>query len=168
MSIVKLVTPRVSRLAPFRTARGFTVVELVALLGILALLFVMAVIQNGILRKRAQEAALKGKLGAVRAGLLLYYADTGGLYPERLVDLTMNKKYLAALPREVIPSSRRGNPGHEHTEAREQDYAVLPSSPGGFVNEGWALWGYARSPGKAHAFVNCMHLDAKKNPWSSW
>ncbi len=76
--------------------KGFTLVELLVVLAILALLLTLAVPRyfNGI--ERAKEATLRQDLNTLRESIDKYYADTGK-YPNKLEDL-VERKYIRKLP----------------------------------------------------------------------
>jgi general secretion pathway protein G len=75
---------------------GFTLVELLVVLAILALLLTLAVPRyfNGI--ERAKEATLRQDLNTLRESIDKFYADTGK-YPNKLEDL-VERKYIRKLP----------------------------------------------------------------------
>jgi general secretion pathway protein G len=79
---------------------GFTLVELLVVLSILALLLTLAVPRyfKGI--ERAKEATLKHDLNAMRESIDKFYADTGA-YPESLDDL-VKREYIRQLPVDPI------------------------------------------------------------------
>lgn len=80
--------------------RGFTLVELLVVLAILALLLTLAVPRyfNGI--ERAKDATLKHDLNTLRESIDKFYADTGR-YPKTLEDL-VEGKYIRKLPVDPI------------------------------------------------------------------
>ena len=87
---------------------GFTLIELMAVVLILAILAGVALPRFFDYQTRAREAACKGTLGGVRAGIANYYANeaiTNGtaLYPT-LVQLTT----IATVMQEAIPDNPYG------------------------------------------------------------
>lgn len=80
--------------------RGFTLVELLVVLAILALLLSLAVPRYFMSVDRAKEQALKQQLTTTRKALDEYYADTGQ-YPETLQDL-VDHHYLDKMPWDPI------------------------------------------------------------------
>jgi general secretion pathway protein G len=76
--------------------KGFTLVELLVVLAILALLLTLAVPRyfSGI--ERAKEATLRQDLNTLRESIDKFYADTGQ-YPNKLEDLVA-RKYIRKLP----------------------------------------------------------------------
>lgn len=85
------------------TVLGFTLVELLVVLTILALLLTLAYPKYFSSVERAQEAALKQTLNTLREGIDKYYADTGK-YPDSLEQL-VEKKYINKLPLDPITDS---------------------------------------------------------------
>lgn len=80
--------------------RGFTLVELLVVLSILALLLSLAVPRYFSGVQRAKEQALKQQLLTTRKALDEFYADQGQ-YPESLQEL-VDKRYLDKLPWDPI------------------------------------------------------------------
>lgn len=83
--------------------RGFTLVELMVVLAILALLLTLAVPRYFAGIERAKEATLKQDLNAIREGIDKFYADNG-VYPKSLEDL-VERKYIRKLPVDPITES---------------------------------------------------------------
>ena len=85
------------------TVQGFTLVELLVVLAILALLLTLAVPRyfSGI--ERAKEATLRQDLNAIRESIDKFYADNG-IYPKDLEDL-VERKYIRKLPVDPITDS---------------------------------------------------------------
>jgi general secretion pathway protein G len=79
---------------------GFTLVELLVVLAILALLLTLAVPRYFTSIERAKDATLKHDLNTLREGVDKYYADNGQ-YPKSLEDL-VDKKYIRKLPIDPI------------------------------------------------------------------
>lgn len=80
--------------------KGFTLVELLVVLAILALLLTLAVPRYFTSIERAKEAALQQDLNTLRESIDKFYADTGQ-YPESLEDL-VERKYIRKLPVDPI------------------------------------------------------------------
>ena len=83
---------------------GFTLVEMLVVLAILALLLTLAAPKYFNSIERAKEAALKQDLNTLRDSIDKYYADNGR-YPATLEDL-VDKKYIRSLPIDPITNSR--------------------------------------------------------------
>jgi general secretion pathway protein G len=86
-----------------KTARGFTLVELVVVLAIVALLLSLAAPSYFGRVKQAEEAVLKESLTVMRDALDKHYADAGR-YPDSLQDLVA-KRYLRAIPADPVTHS---------------------------------------------------------------
>jgi len=82
---------------------GFTLVELLVVLGIVALLLMLAVPRYFPSVDSARETILADNLRSTRAVIDQFYADTGR-YPETLEQL-VEKKYLRSLPVDPITES---------------------------------------------------------------
>jgi general secretion pathway protein G len=84
-------------------ARGFTLIEVLAVMAILALLMSLAVPKYFRSVDRSRETVLKQNLFQVRESLDQYFADTGA-YPQQLQDLVA-RNYLRAAPVDPITGS---------------------------------------------------------------
>jgi general secretion pathway protein G len=76
--------------------KGFTLVELLVVLAILALLLTLAVPRYFSSIERAKDASLKHELNTLRESIDKFYADTGK-YPKTLEDL-VERQYIRKLP----------------------------------------------------------------------
>ena len=83
---------------------GFTLIELIVVLAIVALLSSIAVPRyvDGV--ERAREAALHGTLATVRDAIDQFAADRGR-YPDSLLEL-VRERYLRELPEDAITRQR--------------------------------------------------------------
>lgn len=84
-------------------SRGFTLIELIVVLAIVALLLTLAMPRYFQSLDGAKEAALKENLRTTREVIDKFYADTGR-YPDSLEEL-VDKKYLRRLPVDPILES---------------------------------------------------------------
>lgn len=82
------------------SSRGFTLVELLVVMAIVALLLMVAVPQYSGSVQRSKEAVLKENLSTTRRSLEEFYADKGR-YPEKLDELVV-ARYLRTLPYDPI------------------------------------------------------------------
>ncbi len=84
--------------------RGFTLVEMLLVLMLIALLatLVTPVVTGGL--SRARESTLRADLYALRKAIDDYYADTG-VYPPELEEL-VTKRYLRRIPPDPVTESR--------------------------------------------------------------
>ena len=83
--------------------RGFTLIELVVVLAIVALLLALATPRYFHSIDKSKETILKANLAATHDALDKFYGDTGK-YPDRLDDL-VTKRYLRTLPYDPITES---------------------------------------------------------------
>ena len=108
--------------------KGFTLVELMVVLTIIALL-ISIVAPNYVGRtRRAEEAVLKENLATMRDALDKHYADAGK-YPSSLDEL-VSKRYLRSIPKDPFTDStstwvavppqdtRKGNVWDVHSSAK--------------------------------------------------
>lgn len=84
---------------------GFTLVELLVVLAILALLLTLAVPRYFTSIERAKDATLKHDLSTLRESIDKYFADNGQ-YPKTLEEL-VEKKYIRKLP--IDPFTEKTN-----------------------------------------------------------
>ena len=85
------------------SAPGFTLVELLVVMAIIATLLTLAVPRYFGSVEKSKEAVLKQNLSTLRDSLDKYYADTGR-YPDSLDDL-VTKKYLRNIPLDPLTES---------------------------------------------------------------
>jgi len=83
--------------------KGFTLVELMVVLAIIALLISVVVPDYVGRMRRAEEAVLQENLALMRDSLDKHYADTGK-YPTTLEDLVA-KHYLRSIPKDPFTQS---------------------------------------------------------------
>jgi len=83
--------------------RGFTLVELLVVMAILATLMTLAVPRYFHSIDRAKESALKQTLATTRDAIDKFHGDNGR-YPEDLQEL-VGKRYLRALPMDPVTES---------------------------------------------------------------
>lgn len=88
----------VSKVIQFQ--KGFTLVELLVVLAILALLLTLATPKYFTSIERAKDASLKESLHTLRESIDKYYADNGK-YPNTLDDL-VERQYIRKLPIDPI------------------------------------------------------------------
>lgn len=87
-----------------RRERGFTLVELLVVLSLIALLAAMAMVQYKNSIQRSEESVLKTNLWRMRDAIDQYYADKGK-YPASL-DALVSDGYMRQIPEDPITKSR--------------------------------------------------------------
>jgi general secretion pathway protein G len=83
--------------------RGFTLLELLVVMAIIATLLTIAVPRYFRSLERSREAVLKQDIAALRESIDKFYADSGK-YPETLAAL-VEKRYLRSIPVDPIAKS---------------------------------------------------------------
>ena len=83
--------------------RGFTLLELLVVMAIIATLLTIAAPRYFRSLERSKEAVLKQDIAALRESIDKFYGDTGK-YPETLAVL-VEKRYLRAIPVDPIAAS---------------------------------------------------------------
>lgn len=92
------------RFTPSRAQRGFTLVELLIVLSLIALLSAMAMVQYRNSIRKSEEAVLKTNLFRMNDAIDQYFADKGR-YPASL-DALVSDGYMRAIPEDPITKSR--------------------------------------------------------------
>lgn len=138
-----------------RSAKGFTLIELMIVVAIIGILAAVAFPKFADLITKSKESSTKGSLGSLRSAVAIYYSDTEGVYPTSLSVLTTSSKYLDAIPYSEVPKvTVYGTTGHGRTNAETT----------GTGDSG--LWYYSNTLGSI--IVNCQHVDTKNSFWSTW
>ena len=83
--------------------RGFTLIEMLVVMAIVALLLTVALPRYWGSLEKAKEVALKENLQVLRTGIDKYYADKGR-YPETL-DALVESKYFRSVPLDPVTES---------------------------------------------------------------
>ncbi len=149
--------------------KGFTLIELMIVITIIAVVVAIAIPKFGRLVIKSREANTKGNLGTIRSALSVYYGNTDGLYPtDNLGSLLIGERYLPLMPFARLPTSPNNN-GHEGDLT-----AVLTGTlPGGVddVADGVSGWFYdnvAIDAQYGRVIVNCTHSDFRGDLWTSF
>jgi len=97
------LSPLASRLSAEQTAAGFTLIELIVVLAILALLVSIAIPRYFAHVDYAKEATLKQDLNVMRDAIDKFYGDKGR-YPDTLEEL-VDSRYIRTIPVDPITES---------------------------------------------------------------
>lgn len=85
------------------SGRGFTLIEMMVVMVVIAMLLTIAVPRYLRSLERSKEAVLKQDLSALRESIDKYYGDTGK-FPESIAAL-VEKRYLRSIPVDPIAKS---------------------------------------------------------------
>jgi prepilin-type N-terminal cleavage/methylation domain-containing protein len=147
--------------------KGFTLIELMIVVAIIAILAAIAIPQFANLVTKSHEGQTKGNLGTIRSALSVYYGDNEGWYPAgtsgaNLIVLATSSKYMQVVPNADLPQSSN-NLGHPTINTDISPTPVLPDDTGGWLydnsGDGVSTWG--------NVVVNCTHQDLKGWVWTS-
>lgn len=143
---------------------GFTLLELIIVVGIIGVLTAICVVKFVQLIDKAREAAAKANLGALRASVSIYFADTRGMWPRRLDTekwSNSGEEFPAFLPTYIrkIPKAtlQKSNP-----HANEETVEIVATgvygkiTPDQITDEGG--WIYSSTSGDVR--INCNHHDS--------
>ena len=139
-----------------RHGPGFTTVELIITMAIIAVLASMAVPRFGTMIRKANEASTLGKLATLRRSVSVYYADKEGQYPG---DLTPFLQPGGQYATPVLPLYTA-----DHGALSTVNYAasIDPTADTGAL-------GYIVSGADAgKVWMQCTHTDVKGTIWSSY
>jgi general secretion pathway protein G len=130
--------------------RGFTLLEMMVVITVIAVLAAIAIPRYGDSLRTSTEGYTRGSLGTMRKALSVYYSDLDGQYPSDLTALTLGGRFLKSLPAAKVPPF--------HADSRGVLLASAPDDGGGWLYDGAA--GTIR--------VNCTHADMKGSVWTSY
>jgi general secretion pathway protein G len=119
---------------PSRPVSGFTLIEMLVVMTVIALLLSIAVPRYFSSLDRSKETALKQNLKVMRDGIDKFYSDQGR-YPESLDEL-VQKRYFRALPLDPITDSEKTWIPVPPAEADKKGIADVKSGAPGETSDG--------------------------------
>jgi prepilin-type N-terminal cleavage/methylation domain-containing protein len=146
---------------------GFTLLELIIVISILAILASVAIPKYADVLLKAQEGSLKGNLGTMRSALSLYYSDNMGTNPSCV--LGPNSSVLAnVLIPKYIPNIPTVNNGlHPPTNSVYCDAMMVPGDI--HDGQGWYYDGVLPTDSQAGGiWIACDHTDTNGSAWTSY
>lgn len=133
---------------------GFTLIEMMVVVAMIAILATIAMPKLAYAFQKAREGSVKGNLGSIRTAISVYHADTEGRFPADLAELTVNGRYLSAVP------VARGLIYHQDSAATA--IGTAPTDTGG-----WTYNATSTDAGYGTVHINCTHPDTAGHVWSN-
>jgi len=151
---------------------GFTLIELMMVVSIIAILASIAMPKFADLLEKAQEGSLKGNLGSMRSALSIYYSDNQGLYPV-CSDPWPNPSsvvFTGTLAPNYIPTIPAvNNTLHLPTNHVVCDASADIDSGSPHDGDGWYFDGVTpNDPQNGTIWVACDHTDTIGTIWTSY
>jgi prepilin-type N-terminal cleavage/methylation domain-containing protein len=131
---------------------GFTLIELIAVIVVLAILAGVALPKYFDYSAQARASSCKGTLGAVRSGIANFYMNTGLTGPERYPTYA-EVNTLGTVMQEPLPQ----NPYNNTVTVRDADGTWVSGNPPVSGAQGWA---YDETNGKFWANTNTAGENA--------
>jgi prepilin-type N-terminal cleavage/methylation domain-containing protein len=140
----------------FKARRGFTLIELMIVVAVIAVLTLIAVPKFASLIQKANESGTRGHLTSVRSAIRLYYMDNEQVFPPTFAALRDGGgKYLSG----SIPLFT----GYHPVVGDVDDLLTFDS------NADVARWAYISGGTDAGVFkIQCTHTDTGGKLWSSY
>ena len=133
--------------------KGFTTVEIIIIVAVLACLFIFTVHKFMSLVHKAQEGSTKHQLMRVRNAIAAYYGENQGMYPTD--DLScLVPQYLEKIPEARIP----GKAPSAHVSTGNFETAFTKTG-------GWAYVNDPTDPRYGDFFVNAEEEDSYGKAW---
>ena len=146
--------------------RGFTLIELMIVVAVIAILALAAVPRAAQLIIRSKEASTKAGLGTLRSAINIYYGDNDSVFPgDDLSCLTAAGRYMDAIPSVFAPNY------HPLTNRVEN---VDSLGAAGLLSQDDGTWHYWNDPTPSGnvdwgmIWIGCSHADTHGVVWSSF
>ncbi|RLD17359.1 MAG: hypothetical protein DRI36_04055 [Caldiserica bacterium] len=145
--------------------KGFTLIELMMVIAIIGFIAAIAIPKFSDMIRRAKEAATKGRLGAMRSALTIYYGDNEGIFPQNLGDLK-GLGYLTFVGEEesAVPYEEVGDgpmPGNQVTDW--DGWSEVGQLEAAAAQGGWNYWSR-----KGYVWIDEDGTDLKGEEYRYW
>ncbi|MBI4423826.1 MAG: type II secretion system protein [Elusimicrobia bacterium] len=138
--------------------RAFTLIELMIVVAIIGILAAIAIPKFADLVRKSREGSTRGNLGRLKSAMGIYYSDLEGQFPVSLNALTIDGKYLTAIPKAKLPNY--------HNDSQR---SIVGSAYEDLTDDGgWAYVNLPDNEGFGEIYVNCTHTDTKGSSWASY
>lgn len=148
--------------------KGFTLIELMLVVAIVALLAAIAIPKFADMVIKAKEAAVLGKLASVRSAATIYYADNPEIDNVFSLYVTAfhNFDYLVPKYIDQIPSIKHPTVA-AHIEGKGVSTAIVDAA---WTAIGWCYtWNSMGGPNALpRIFINCTHTNSRGVTWSTF
>lgn len=146
---------------------GFTLIELMIVVGIIAILAAIAAPKFADMLTKAQEGTTKGNLGALRSALNVYYADNLGVYPACTTGPSSTVFSTVLIPNYISAIPPVTNGLHPTTYNVYCDAQMLPGNI--HDAQGWYFDGAPPADQlNGNIWVACGHVDTKGTLWTTY
>jgi general secretion pathway protein G len=145
---------------------GFTLLELMIVTAIIGVLTTIAIPKFTHLIAKSQESSVKGRLGALRSALSIYYGATEGRYPLDNLTPTLVPRFIPEMPVAKLPKTSY-SPGHEGDNVGVLTGTVPDAVSDMASGNGWLYDNLPGSVSWGRIIVNCSHSDVYSNAWTS-
>lgn len=137
-----------------RCDRGFTLIELMIIVAIVAILTLIAVPKFGNIIRKANEAGTRGHLGSIRGAIRLYYMEMDQVYPVNFMGLRQaGAKFING----STPLYTGVHPISDVVDDQPAIDGALDAGHWGYVNTG---------PDMGQFWIVCTHTDSAGMAWS--
>jgi type IV pilus assembly protein PilA len=146
-----------------RSETGFTLIELMIIVAIIALLAAVAIPRFAALLEKTREGVTKGNVSALRGAARIYYSDNENVWPSTLAVEKMFafSQYLDSLTIPAVKCTNIGNPA-----ADPSGNSVVHLKSDQMVDWHGSGWAYDSSTG--NVFVNSTGRDSRGESYTTY